>query len=242
MRLLKAPFAVFFTFILLISFNKNSYSQTIGKFGIKGGFITTGLSTFNEHLPYTLDQANLYIYDNSDFFNFLSFDVGIYAELFNSEEFCVSTELHYLIKGETDIATYRVPRLISSYNGQNFWEMGTLIDKASFLSLQILPRYRAGISKEEDDNVYFFAGPVFNFVLANNGTYTQPKYVVYKGFLSDIGAAIGLGFEVNRKFMLELKLDYSLTGSYDFIYKNEKIRRSYDAFSVLTGFVLSELF
>lgn len=242
MQIFKVPFAVIFASILLISFNENSYTQTIGKFGIKGGFIATGLSTFNEHSPYNLDQANLYIYDNSDYFNFLSFDVGIYTELFNSEEFCVSAELHYLIKGEADLSTYRVPRLISSYNGQNIWEMGTLSDKASFLSLQILPRYRAGISKGGDDDVYFFAGPVFNFMLADKGTYTQPKYVVYKGFLGDIGGAIGLGFEVNRKFMLELKLDYSLTGSYNFIYRNEKIQRSYNTFSVMTGFAVSELF
>jgi len=229
-------------FLILISVINSSYSQTIGKYGIKGGFIVTGLSTFNEYPPYTLDQANPYIYDNSDFFNYLSFDIGIYAELFNSEEFCVSTELHYSVKGESGREIYQVPHLISSYLGQNIWETGELYDKASFLSLQILPRYRAGISKNSEDDIYFFTGPVFNFMLTNDGVYTQSQYIVRKDFPGDIGLAIGLGYEVNSKFMLELKLDYSLTGSYDFTYRNQKITRSYNTFSVLTGLALSEFF
>ena len=241
MRLLNAS-CLIITVILLSSAVNNSCSQTLGKFGIKGGFIVTGVSTFNEYKPYTLDRANLYIYDKSDYFNYLSFDIGVYAELFNSEEFCVSTELHFSIKGESDQETYLVPRLISSSLGQNTWETGDLSDKASFLSLQILPRYRAGISKNNEDDVYFFAGPVFNFMLKNYGVYTQPKYFVRKGFPGDIGGAIGLGYEINSKFMLELKLDYSFTGSYNFTYGNEKITRSYNTFSVLTGIALSEFF
>ena len=229
-------------FIIFTSVINSSHSQTIGKYGVKGGFIVTGLSTFNEYPPYNLDQANPYIYDNSDFFNYLSFDAGIYAELFNSEEFCVSAELHYSVKGESGRVTYQVPHLLSSYFGQNIWETGELSDKASFLSLQILPRYRAGISKNSEDDIYFFTGPVFNFMLTNEGIFTKPQYIVRKEFPGDIGLAIGLGFEVNRKFTLELKLDYSLTGSYDFTYGNQKVSRNYNTFSVLTGFALSEVF
>lgn len=229
-------------YILLSTAVNNSHSQTLGKFGIKGGFIVTGISTFNEYKPFTLDQANPYIYDNSDYFNYLSFDIGVFVELFNSEEFCISTELHYSVKGESGEETYRVPYLISSGFGQNIWETGELSEKAGFLSLQILPRYRAGISKNNEDNVYLFAGPVFNFMLTNYGIYTQPEYIVRKGFPGDIGGAIGLGYEINSKFLLELKLDYSFTGSYDFTYRNEKITRSFNKFSVLTGFVLSEFF
>jgi hypothetical protein len=241
MRLLNAS-CLIITYIMLSIAINNSYSQTLGKFGIKGGFIVTGVSTFNEYKPYTLDQVNPYIYDNSDFFNYLSFDIGIYAELFNTEEFCVSTELHYSIKGESGEETYRVPHLISSSFGQNVWETGVLSDKASFLSLQILPRYRAGISENKEDDIYFFAGPVFNFMLTNYGVYTQPEYIVKKKFPGDIGGAVGLGYEINNKFMLELKLDYSFTGSYNFTYGNDEISRSYNTFSVLTGFALSEFF
>jgi len=242
MRLPNAPFSIIFAFILFISFTDNSYSQIFSKFGIKAGFITTGLSTFNEKSPYTLDQANLYIYDESDYFNYLSFDIGVYAEWFNLEEFCVSTELHYLVKGEKDKSIYLVPHLISSNYGQNIWETGQISDKASFLSFQVLPRYRAGISKEAEDDIYFFAGPVFNFMLANDINVTQPKYFEKIGFPGDISIALGLGYEINRKFMLELKLDYGLTGSYNFKYGNDRITRSYNTFSVLTGVALSELF
>jgi Outer membrane protein beta-barrel domain len=242
MRLPNTPLLIILIFLTIISVSDKSYSQTFSKFGIKAGFITTGLSTFNEKSPYTLDNANLYVNDKSDYFNFLSFDVGIYAELFNSEEFSVSTELHYLVKGETDKAAYTVPHLLSSNFGENVWETGEISDKAGFVSFQILPRYRAGISKEGEDDVYFFAGPVFNFMVNDDISATQPKYIEKIGFPGDIGIALGLGYEVNRKFMLELKLDYGLTGSYNFVYGNDKVKRSFNTFSVLTGLALSEFF
>jgi hypothetical protein len=242
MLLPKTPLAIFFTFILLITAANDLYPQTFSKFGIKGGFVVSGLSTFNEKSPYTLDQANLYIYDESDYFNFLSFDIGVYAEWFNSEDFCLSTELHYLVKGEKDKVTYLVPHLLSSHFGENVWETGELLNEASFLSFQILPRYRAGISEHGEDDVYLFAGPVFNIMVKDYTTITQHDYIEKIKFPGDISGVIGLGYEVNRKFMLELKLDYGLTGTYNLKYGNDKIRRSFNTFSVLTGIALSEFF
>jgi hypothetical protein len=241
MRLTNAP-CLIITFILLLSVVNNSRSQTLGKYGIKGGFIVTGLSTSNQNIPFILDQANLYIYDKSEYFNFLSFDVGLYAELFNSEEFSVSSELHYSVKGETNKVNYIVPHLIGSNFGENEWETGELLNKAGFLSLQILPRYRAGISEHGEDDVYFFAGPGFNLMVKDYTEITQPDYIEKIKFPGDISGIIGLGFEVDKTFLLELKLEYGLTGSYYLKYGNDKVRRNFNTFSVLTGLVLSEFF
>ena len=76
--------------LLLLITAKNIQSQTFYKYGIKGGFSVSGLSTFNPQKPFTNNGTNLYVYDKSDFFNFFSLDIGAFAELFNSEEFCVS--------------------------------------------------------------------------------------------------------------------------------------------------------
>ncbi len=227
--------------LLFLFFINNSYSQTFSKIGIKTGFLTSGLSTFNQHPPYSFQRTNLYIYDESDYFTYINFDIGVFAELFNSNEFCVSTELHYMVKGEKDNAVYTLPNPFTSYTGDNY-ENGTLNDKAEYLSLQILPRYRAGISEDGKDNLYLFAGPTFNFLVKNMGVYTEPKYVETRKPFGDIGAAFGIGFEFDKTYTFELKLDYSITGSYDFKYDNDSITRRYNAFSVLGGVALSQLF
>lgn len=227
--------------IILLFFTSNSYPQTFSKAGVKAGFLTSGLSTNNQYPRATLEKTNLYIYDESDYFTYINFDFGVFAELFNSPEFCVSAELHYSIKGEKDETLYTLPGIAYTYPHSNF-ESGKLNDKASYLSLQILPRYRAGISDDGEDNLYLFAGPTFNFMLTNKSIYTQPKYIEERGFLGDIGAAFGIGFEINRTYTFELKLDYSITGSYDLKYGNDRITRRYNAFWVLGGVALSELF
>ena len=227
-------------FLLLPSVN-NLYPQTFNKIGIKGGFAVSGLSTFNQKNPFSINRTNLYIYDKSDFYNFFSFNIGVFAEWFNSEEFCISTEIHYLVKGEKDKGVYTIPGPYYP-NQTNDWENGELNDKAYYLSLQILPRYRIGVSEKGEDNVYLFAGPAFNFLLSNKSTYTRPDFIKTKGFMGDFGGAIGIGFEVDRIYSCEIKLDYNFTGSYDLKYDNERIARGYNSFSFLTGVALSELF
>ncbi len=227
--------------LLLLITAKNIQSQTFYKYGIKGGFSVSGLSTFNPQKPFTNNGTNLYVYDKSDFFNFFSLDIGAFAELFNSEEFCVSAELHYLLKGESDKVLYTVPDP-NNLNSGNEWENGALNDRAYYLSLQILPRYRVGISEKGEDNVYLFAGPAFNFLVSNESSYSQPKYVITKKPFGDIGGAFGIGFESNRTFTCEIKLDYNLTGSYTLKYGNVEVTRRYNSISVLAGIALSEFF
>jgi len=228
-------------FLLLLPSLSSLNSQTFNKFGIKGGFAISGLSTFNQQKPVSNNRTNLYIYDKSDFYNFFSPDIGVFAEWFNSEEFCLSTEIHYAVKGEKDKAVYTIPAPYNP-NQTNDWENGELNDKAYYLSLQILPRYRVGISEKGEDNVYIFAGPAFNFLVSNKSSYSRSDYVKTKGFMGDFGGAIGIGFEVDRIYTCEIKLDYNFTGSYDLKYDNEKIARGYNSFSFLTGIALSEFF
>ena len=230
-----------FIIILLLITAENTHSQTFNKFGLKGGFSVSGLSTFNPKTPSTIYGTNLYIYDKSDYFNFFSFAIGVFTEWFNSEEFCLSAELHYSVKGETDKTIYTVPDP-NHLNIGNEWENGMLNDKAYFVSLQMLPRYRVGISEKGEDNVYIFAGPTFNFLVSNKSTYSQPDYIKNKGPLGDIGGAFGIGFESNKTYSFEIKLDYNLTGSYDFKYENDVVTRRYNSISVVTGIAFSELF
>lgn len=149
--------------------------------------------------------------------------------------------MHYMIKGETDKAIYTVPDP-NKINSGNEWENGELNDKAYFVSFQVLPRYRVGISKKGEDNVYIFAGPAFNFLVSNKSSYSQPAYVKTKGPMGDISGTFGIGFESERTFTCEIKLDYNLTGSYDFKYGNEVVTRRYNSISVLAGIELSKLF
>lgn len=232
---------LFLIFILFPVFAKSTSSQTFSKFGIKAGFLTSGLSTNNQFTPFTLNKPNLYIEDESDYFTYLNLDAGVFAEWFNSEEFCVSTELHYSIKGEKGKVPYILPNAVYN-NSTNSFELGYLDDKAGYLSLQILPRYRPGISDDGQDNLYLFAGPTFNFIVNDMSSYSDPKYIERKGFLGDIGAAFGIGFELEKTYTFELKLDYSITGSYSVKFGNDKVTRRYNAFWVLGGVALSELF
>jgi hypothetical protein len=222
----------FFSILIILFFTaaNKSPAQTFSKFGIKGGFSVSGLSTFNPNKPFTLLGTNLYVYDKSDNFNFFSFDIGVYTEWFNSEEFCVSAELHYTLKGETDKAIYTVPDP-NNISNVNEWESGVLKDKAYYLSFQILPRYRVGISEHGEDNVYLFIGPTFNFEMNNTSSYSHPNHVNTKGPMGDIGTAFGIGFEVDKILSCEIKLDYSLTGSYDFIFGKDEVTRRYNSFS-----------
>lgn len=227
--------------VFISVFVKSSPSQTFSKYGLKAGFLTSGLSTYNQFPPFTLNKPNLYIEDESDYFTYLNLDAAIFAEWFNSEEFCVSTELHYSIKGEKDKIPYLLPNAKFN-NTTGSYETGFLNDKAGYLSLQILPRYRAGISDDGMDDLYLFAGPTFNFMVNDMSSYSDPKYIERKGFLGDIGAAFGIGFELEKIYTFELKLDYSITGSYSLKYGNDKVTRRYNAFWVLGGVALSELF
>jgi hypothetical protein len=227
--------------IILIYLSLPCHSQTFSKFGIKGGFLITGLHTFNDNNMYTGYMANTFISDSSKFFSFINIDIGVFTELFNSERFCVSTELHYRIKGEPDTAYYIVPNRHFDYElWQWIWETGNLHDKTHFLSLQILPRYRIVVTPDKKDNIYIFAGPTFDFLLSDESFYTEPNYISNGSFIKSFGGVLGAGFEWKKWLNAEIRIDHDFTGPYDFKYNNDIIARRYTTVTFLLGVSLGK--
>ena len=73
----------------------NADSQIINKFGLKGGALLNNLTSYDDDAVYTGFYRN---YTEKSLL--LSFDLGLFAEFFDSPKFCVSGELHYNVKGE----------------------------------------------------------------------------------------------------------------------------------------------
>jgi Outer membrane protein beta-barrel domain len=228
------------SFIVLIGafllLSGHTHSQTFSKFGIKAGFLITGLHTFNKSDMFTGYMANTFIGDSSKFFSSLNFDVGLFTEWFNSEKFCISAELHYRVKEEPDTAYYIVPNRHFDYElWQWIWEKGNLHDKAHYLSFQILPRYRVVVTPDKKDNIYIFAGPTFDFLLSDESSYTEPNYISTGGLVRNIGAVLGAGFEWKKWLIAEIRIDHDFTGPYNFKYKNDEIARRYTTLTFLVG-------
>jgi hypothetical protein len=231
-RFIKAIF-IFFLFLNIVSSNY-TYSQVFSKLGVKFGFALSGMSTFNNKPTETSHVINTFIQDSTSFFNHVSVDLGITAELFNSEWFCLSTELHYLQLGEAEVDYYTSYSKIQP-NGYRTVS-GRLFDRTHYLSLQLLPRVRVGIGRTFD-NYYFFGGPVFDFKIADENEYTDSKYVDATK-IADLGAAVGIGFEVIDLFTMEVKYQYNFTGPYKFRNENEEISRRYSALVLLASFTI----
>jgi hypothetical protein len=230
---MKSLIKYFSLFILLsIICINNSESQILSKIGFKFGFSLNGISTFNEIPPVNgKGKPNTFITDSTSYFADFSGDFGLYAEFFNTANFCVSTELHYISRGEGE-SEYIVPNLKNDNPPE--YEKGLLADKSNYLSLQLLPRVRAGVSGI-DDNVYFFAGPTFDFLVSQKSSYTNNNYIE-KPAICEIGAAMGGGFEVADILTIEVRYFIDITGPYNFKYKNDIVKRRYSSFMVLAAY------
>lgn len=227
---------LFSIFLIFLAAPSLCQSQIISKLGIKGGFLITGLHTFNQNEMFTDEKPNTFISDSSRFFSSLNFDIGIYTEWFNSDHFCISTELHYRTKDEPDTAFYIVPH--QYYDPRHFvwrWETGILTDNTQYLSFQILPRFRMVISPDNRDNIFVYGGPNFDFAVKDNSYSTKPKYTNRNYFFSNIGGIFGGGFEWNQLITAEIRIEHDFTGPYDFRYKNDEIARRYTTFTFLLG-------
>lgn len=224
-------------FLLLITCLFTGYTtnaQTFSKIGFKGGFALSGISTFNNKPIKSGDKLNAFVSDSTFFFNSVSVDLGITAELFNSKYFCLSAELHYLQKGDARVE-YFTPDVQIRENG-SFDAAGNLDDKAYYLSLQILPRVRIPLSYE-GDNYYFFGGPVFDLKLSDKSEFSNSNFIINQK-RTDVGIALGGGFELADALGIELKYQYDFTGPYSFIYKGEEIVRRYNCFVISLSYTL----
>jgi hypothetical protein len=213
---------------------KQSQSQTFNMFGLKAGISLTGLSTYNEYGPTTYPNQHSYISDSASLFNYVSYDIGMFAEWFNTKHFCLSSEIHYLVKASSNTAEYTVPNYILAPEG-NHWENGSLDDKIQYLSLMLLPRYRISITPSSEGNVYIFGGPVIEFILKDEGSYTQPNYIYKSNSLNNIGGMLGIGFEWSSRLSFEIRIEHDFIGPYNFKYRSEEIARRYTVITFLTG-------
>ncbi len=220
-----------FALVNLLHFN-TAESQLLSKVGLKFGFSLNGISTFNEIPPINgKGNPNTFITDSTSYFADFSGDIGVCAEFFNTANFCISAELHYFSRGEGE-SEYIVPNLINDNPIE--YEKGGLTDKTHYISLQLLPRVRAGVSGKYD-NVYFFAGPTFDFAVSQKGHYDNNNYIEKPG-ICEIGAAMGGGFEVADIITVEVRYFTDITGPYNFKYKNDIVKRRYNSFMVLAAY------
>jgi outer membrane protein with beta-barrel domain len=205
-------------------------SQIINKFGIKGGMILSKL-TFDS------DFNSTYIVAPLSKFACLKSDFAVYAELFDSRNFCTAVEIHYLSKGEDSKNPIKVYQPDTSNNYLST-EFSYVNDRFNFISLQVLPRWRFIV--RSDDKMYLFGGPVFNYLISNSSAIT-PDAISLKNSKLSAGIKAGYGIELWDLFSIELSYTHDFNNAYIISYGSEKLNRSFDSFELLAGFNLKKL-
>lgn len=201
-----------------------SFSQTLSKYGVKGGLIFTGMETANISSVFA---------DSSAFLNFLSFDFGVYAEMFNSKKFCISAELHYSVKGERNPNFNKLLVPITSEN-HPYYEYQYLSDRFHFLSIQLLPKYRFVITPS-GENIYVIGGGKIDMLVKNNNSGDNKEIKGINNFRFDFGVTAGLGIEVMNFLSFEFRYERSLRGPYEILYGDKTVTRTFNSVMFLTG-------
>jgi hypothetical protein len=224
-----------FSIVLLMLLLNSScfvYSQLINKFGIKGGAIVSWLSEPYSDNPVTASFEQ----SKSQTYLFLTFDIGIYAELFDSPKFCVSTELHYVNRGEEKEGPVKF--LAPVENQPGFYEYRAVSDRFEYLSFQILPRWKYEINSS--DRLYLFLGPKLDYRIGNHNS-DGFNDVKFKNSRAELGLIAGIGNEIWELLLLELRYDYSLTNTYQIEYGSNTYGRKNNSVSLSLGFSLKKL-
>lgn len=217
-------------FLIIIFCSCESHPQTFHKIGFRGGLIFTGMATSSEASVFS---------DSASFLNFLSYEFGVYAEMFNSKHFCLSTEFHYRVKGERNPNFNKVIRPVTLNNGQ-YYEYRYLSDRFHYISLQILPRYRIAIT-HTDENLYLFGGGVLDLLIYNTNSGDNETVDDIKNFKLDFGATAGIGIELMNFLTFEFRYEHSFRGPYELSYGDKTVTRSYNSLIFLTGISFNKL-
>ncbi len=219
---------VLILFLGLILAGQNSSSQVVNKFGIKGGLILSKLS-MNEFV------SDAFSYEPERKYKFLSFDIGLYAELFDSRFFCVSTELHYNVKGEESFEDF----MILQPNRQNDgFEFKKVNDRFHYISLQVLPRWRFMVNTE--DKLYVFGGPRFDLRIGSSKSGGTSDIPLSNGIIES-GFTVGFGNEFWELLITEFRYEINLSNVYNITYGNTVVKRKNHSFSLLMGLSLKKL-
>ena len=206
-------YCILVTVILLcvIFSGQDLNSQVVNKFGIKGGLLLSKLS-MNEFV------SDAFSYEPERDYKFLSFDVGIYAELFDSRFFCVSTELHYNTKGEESFEDFMILQPNKQNDGFEYKKMN---DRFHYISLQILPRWRFMVNTE--DKLYFFGGPRFDLRVGNSKSGGASDIPINNGVIES-GFTVGIGNEFWELLITEIRYEINLSNVYNITYGNTVVK------------------
>jgi hypothetical protein len=200
-------------------------SQTISRVGVKGGILFSGLTTGDNSQLIDNDLSSL---------NFISYDIGFYAEMFSTSTFNLSAELHYNLKGE------RNPNF-TKFITQEETSQGTvyglkyLSDRFHYISLQMLPRYHFILSR--DETLFVQGGPVLDYLIGNSNSENDNALTVKNSTL-EFAAIAGFGATINNWLILDFRFQHNFTPSYTYSYGNEQSSRYNNSAIFMVGFVL----
>ncbi len=170
-------------FLSVIIFISSSYSQTIKGYGIKAGG-TLSIQQ-NEMVPGKLFTSDDYV----------GFNVGAFAELFDVPVFSLVTEMNYVQKGFKGNLSNMYYQHILSWKG-----------KIHYLDLSLLAKTRI---ESEIFSLYLLMGPRVNFKFSESDSPAEYPDFDFKNSLT--GLKIGLGAEINlslAKILTEFIYDY----------------------------------
>lgn len=223
--------------ISILAFNFNLFSQTPNKYGIRAGVVFNGIQSIG-------NQNSIFQYTDA-FYNSFSYDIGAYKEWTFSKEFCVSTELHYIQKGETNenlkltFITATEPWIVV----QNW----SLPDRFNYISAQILPRFmfahtNAMLHSSDVWFMYVFGGPTFNMLVSNSNSKVSDKIIPVKNGRVEIGAMIGFGSELLDFLTFEFRAEHVFNGPYSVVFPDYTVTRVHNSVYFLVGFAINKFF
>ncbi len=170
-------------FLSVIIFISSSYSQTIKGYGIKAGG-TLSIQE-NEMVPGKLFTSDDYV----------GFNVGAFAELFDVPVFSLVTEMNYIQKGfKGNLSDMYYRRILS-------WK-----EKIHYLNVSLLAKTRL---ESEIFSIYLLLGPRVDFKLGESNNSAESPGFDFKNYL--MGLKIGLGAEINlsvTRMLTEFIYDY----------------------------------
>jgi hypothetical protein len=219
-----------FVFFIMLGVQVILNSQTLGSFGIKGGLSLSRIS---------LSEYNEEAFPNQPAveFKLISMDIGLFAELVNSKQFCVSTELHYRIIGENNDKKFTV--IVPEKNGTiETYAEKNVSDRFHYISLQILPRWKYQLNRS--NKLYLFAGPRADLRMANSNSESESA-IEFENNKLQAGFAAGMGFENSELLSIEIRYEHNLTNAYTITFGNQTFNRKHNSFYVLAGVSFSKL-
>ncbi len=211
--------------LFLVLVNVHSSSQALSRLGVKTGILFSGLTSGDDNQFFDSDISIV---------NFISYDIGFFAEMFTSKTFTLSAELHYNLKGERNQNFIKVITKEESQQG-TIYSLKYMSDRFHYISLQVLPRYHFVLSRNE--TLFLQGGPCLDYLIGNSNS-EHDNTLPVKNSNFEFAAIAGFGATVNNWLILDFRFQHNFTPTYTFSYGNEKLSRYNNSAVFLVGFVL----